>query len=247
MSVPTASRSPVTRSTSALSAASSSRATSAWASTIWVSDCALLRSCASRARAASSSSADGVGAGVGEAIGVADVEGLADEEADRPDGEAEELAEGDADGLFAVDGDALGEGVALGDGDGVIGGVGEGAGVGSSAFADVGKKASSASATTTPTRNVRSIPGIACTRALIQRTQVHPADERGLAAARFLDLPAIGVQAGALDLEVLVAADLSPRHLVDRRAGIDALHDALILAELTHHELPFAVTDAQKQ
>src|SRR5207247_9234397 len=126
---------------------------------------------------------------------------------------------------------------ALGDGDGVIGGGGEGAGVGSSAFADVGKKASSASATTTPTRNVRSIPRIACTRALIQRTHVHPADERGLAAARFLDLPAIGVQAGALDLEGLVAGDLSPWHHVDTRYDVESHPVASLREDLDHHDL----------
>src|SRR5205823_1398676 len=120
-----------------------------------------------------------VGAGVGETAGLAEADPLGAAEADRAIDEAEGLTEGDARGLFASDGGAMGDGEALGDGDGLIGGVGEGAGVGSSAFADVGKNASSARATTTPTRIVRSIPHKECTTALIQRTQVHPTDERG--------------------------------------------------------------------
>src|SRR5687767_10374793 len=41
-----------------------------------------------------------------------------------------------------------------------------------------------------------------------------------LAAARFLDLPAVYAQPLALLIKVLVAADLGPRHIVDRRTRI---------------------------
>jgi hypothetical protein len=96
------------------------------------------------------------------------------------------LGDGDA---ALLDGDAAGVGedtAALGDGDGVTGGVGAsvGVGVGSPAFADIGKNASSATARTTPTGNLRSMRDLECPRALIHRTQVHPPDERAPSGAR---------------------------------------------------------------
>jgi hypothetical protein len=137
-----------------------------------VSDRAFARSSTSRARAASSSAADGVGAGVGEvlaagvgeagvegALGEPDGVGVADD--DRPEGDAEGLEDGDGDAEATAGDDAAGlragEGEALPEGAGVIGGESDGDGVRSSALADTGKNATSATATRPPTHTDRSM------------------------------------------------------------------------------------------
>ena len=123
--------------------------------------------------------ADGVGDG--DAVGLDDApgepEGLGEAEVDRA-GEPDGLGEGEGDGLAEGEPDGLAAGEALAVGEGVTGGGVEGVGVGSSAFAYAGNMTRSARPNTAPSRNVRSIHPRDCTRALIHRTQVHPAAER---------------------------------------------------------------------
>jgi hypothetical protein len=55
------------------------------------------------------------------------------------------------------------------------------------------------------------------------------------------------VETRALFRQVLEAPDLCPRLLIDRRARIDALHDAVVRAKLADDKLALAMSHAQKK